>query len=73
MRRKHNSRFRQFIAKLDSLHWCMGLSILIVATAGWFAACECEKARLETQRVREQFIHFMTTNQSRPMAPDHLK
>ena len=65
--------FRKFLSTLDSLHWCMGLSIIIVSLAGWFAALNCQKARQETQRVREQCFNFITNHQFRPSAPTNLK
>ena len=71
---KHQiTRFRKFLSKLDSLHWCMGMGIIIVSIAGWFAACECEKARVQTQHAREQYFNLLTNIQYRPSAPDHLK
>lgn len=69
-RHKRTARHR---TSLDAVHYALIAACLILAAAGWYAACQASQARREADKVRAEYINLWHQWQDAPMPVDHNK
>lgn len=73
MKTKLSMKFKARLKRLDEIHWSLLIGLLIVAAAGWWAACQASNARAETDRIRQQYFHALQQLHDPPTPPKGLR